>query len=146
MKKTNILTLLLINSLLLMSYASLAQTFQIEGTIRDSAAKRALPYATISLVRAKDSSLVSFARSNEEGFFTIKSVAEGKYLLSLSYVGYQQQWVAFKTGTNPVLNLNTIYLEDASKMSTVTVTARSVVTVSTKVDQLEPLLDEYSMT
>ncbi len=107
-----------------MSYASLAQTFQIEGTIRDSAAKRALPYATISLVRAKDSSLVSFARSNEEGFFTIKSVAEGKYLLSLSYVGYQQQWVAFKTGTNPVLNLNTIYLEDASKMSTVTVTAR----------------------
>jgi len=124
MKKTNILTLLLINSLLLMSYASLAQTFQIEGTIRDSATKRALPYATISLVRAKDSSLVSFARSNEEGFFTIKSVAEGKYLLSLSYVGYQQQWVAFKTGTNPVLNLNTIYLEDASKMSTVTVTAR----------------------
>jgi len=124
MKKPNILTLLLINSLLLMSYASLAQTFQIEGTIRDSAAKRALPYATISLVRAKDSSLVSFARSNEEGFFTIKSVAEGKYLLSLSYVGYQQQWVAFKTGTNPVLNLNTIYLEDASKMSTVTVTAR----------------------
>ena len=28
----------------------------------------------------------------------------------------------------------------------VTVTARNVVTVSTKVDQLEPLLDEYSMT
>ena len=102
----------------------MAQSFQIEGKIMDSAAKRALPYATVSLVRSKDSSLVSFARSNEEGFFTIKNVAAGKYLLSISYVGYQQQWFAFKTGANAVLNLNNIYLEDASKMSTVTVTAR----------------------
>lgn len=124
MKKPKLLKLLIINCLLLMSYVSMAQSFQIEGKIMDSAAKRALPYATVSLVRSKDSSLVSFARSNEEGFFTIKNVAAGKYLLSISYVGYQQQWFAFKTGANAVLNLNNIYLEDASKMSTVTVTAR----------------------
>ena len=107
-----------------MSYAGLAQNFQVQGTIIDSSAKRALPYATISLVRAKDSSLVSFARSNEEGSFVLKNIASGKYLLSISYVGYQQQWVAFKTGANPTLDLNNIYLEDASKVSTVTVTAR----------------------
>jgi hypothetical protein len=124
MKKTSILRLLILNSLLLMSYVSMAQNVQIEGTIMDSVAKRALPYATISLVRSQDSSLVSFARSNDQGFFTIKNVPAGKYLLSISYVGYQQQWYAFKTGATPVLNLNNIYLEDASKMSTVTVTAR----------------------
>ena len=124
MKKTSVLRLLILNSLLLMSYVSFAQNIQIEGTIMDSAAKRALPYATISLVRSQDSSLVSFTRSNEDGFFNIKNVPAGKYLLSISYVGYQQQWFAFKTGTTPVLNLNNIYLEDASKMSTVTVTAR----------------------
>jgi len=124
MKKSNLCKLFIISSLLLMSYVSMAQSVQIEGTIMDSIAKRALPYATVSLVRSKDSSLVSFARSNEEGFFTIKNVPAGKYLLSISYVGYQQQWFAFKTGTTPVLNLNNIYLEDASKMSTVTVTAR----------------------
>ncbi|MEY4049534.1 MAG: hypothetical protein RL262_368, partial [Bacteroidota bacterium] len=124
MKKTSILRLLVLNSLLLMSYVSIAQNIQIEGTIMDSIAKRALPYATVSLVRSKDSSLVSFARSNEEGFFTIKNVPAGKYLLSISYVGYQQQWFAFKTGATPVLNLNNIYLEDASKMTSVTVTAR----------------------
>lgn len=124
MKKTSVLRLLILNSLLLMSYVSFAQNIQIEGTIMDSAAKRALPYATISLVRSQDSSLVSFTRSNEDGFFNIKNVPAGKYLLSISYVGYQQQWFAFKTGTTPVLNLNNIYLEDASKMTTVTVTAR----------------------
>ncbi|MCX8482634.1 MAG: hypothetical protein ORN50_03575, partial [Crocinitomicaceae bacterium] len=41
-----------------------------------------------------------------------------------SYVGYQQQWVAFKTGINSTINLNKIYLQDANKISTVTVTAR----------------------
>ena len=107
-----------------MSYVGFAQNFQVQGTILDSSAKRTLPYATISLVRAKDSSLVSFARSNEEGGFVLKNIAAGKYLLSISYVGYQQQWVAFKTGANPTLNLNNIYLEDANKVSTVTVTAR----------------------
>ncbi len=110
--------------LLLVSYVSKAQNFQIEGTIMDSLSKRTLPYATVSLVRAKDSSLVSFARSNDQGFFTIKNVAAGKYLLSISYVGYQQQWLAFKTGSNAVLNVGSIYLEDASKISSVTVTAR----------------------
>ncbi len=107
-----------------MSYVGLAQNFQVQGTIIDSAAKRTLPFATISLVRAKDSSLVSFARSSDEGSFVLKNIAAGKYLLSISYVGYQQQWVAFKTGSNSILNLNNIYLEDASKVSTVTVTAR----------------------
>ena len=107
-----------------MSYIGLAQNFQVQGTIFDSSAKRTLPFATISLVHAKDSSLVSFARSNDEGSFVLKNIAAGKYLLSISYVGYQQQWVAFKTGSNSILNLNNIYLEDASKVSTVTVTAR----------------------
>ena len=124
MQKKNSLKLFVISILLLVSYVTKAQNFQIEGTIMDSLAKRTLPYATVSLVRSKDSSLVSFARSNDQGFFTIKNVAAGKYLLSISYVGYQQQWLAFKTGTNAVLNLGNIYLEDASKMSSVTVTAR----------------------
>ena len=113
-----------ITSFLFISFSSFGQVFQVQGRIMDSSAKRALPYATVSLVHAKDSSLVSFARSNEEGDFVVKNFVAGKYLLSISYVGYQQQWVAFKTGNNPILNLNKIYLEDASKLSTITVTAR----------------------
>jgi len=117
-------TLYTITAFLFIGFSSFGQVFQVQGIIMDSSAKIALPYATVSLVHAKDSSLVSFARSNEEGSFTIKNFTAGRYLLSISYVGYQQQWVAFKTGNNPSLNLNTIYLVDASKINTVTVTAR----------------------
>ena len=115
---------LLVGVAFLISATSKAQNFQVQGSILDSSAKRALPYATISLVKAKDSSLVTFTRSDDNGKFSINNIASGKFLLSISYVGYQQQWVAFKTGVNPIINLDKIYLEDANKISTVTVTAR----------------------
>ena len=54
MQKKNSLKLFIISILLLVSYVTKAQNFQIEGTIMDSLAKRTLPYATVSLVRSKD--------------------------------------------------------------------------------------------
>ena len=107
-----------------MSLLGIAQTFTIEGTVVDSVSKRNLASATISIVKAKDSSLVSFARSNEQGFFSVKSVPVGSYLISISYVGFIQQWIAFKTGKNAKIDLANIYMLDASSLSTVTVTAR----------------------
>ncbi len=107
-----------------MSLLGMAQTFTIQGTIVDSVSKRNLASATISIVKSKDSSLVSFARSNEKGDFSVKSVPAGSYLISVSYVGFLQQWIAFKTGKNAVIDLSNIYMQDASSLSTVTVTAR----------------------
>jgi uncharacterized membrane protein YgcG len=101
-----------------------AQTFTIQGTVVDSSSKRNLASATISIVKSKDSALVSFARSNDQGFFSVKSVPAGSYLISISYVGFLQQWIAFKTGKNAVIDLSKIYMQDASSLSTVTVTAR----------------------
>jgi hypothetical protein len=101
-----------------------AQVVTIEGTIADSISKRSLTSATVALANAKDSSLLSFTRANEDGFFQIKNVAPGKYLLSVSYVGYQHLWFGIKVGASEKLSLGKIYLLDASQTSTVTVTAR----------------------
>jgi hypothetical protein len=54
----------------------------------------------------------------------VKSVPVGSYLISISYVGFIQQWIAFKTGKNAKIDLSNIYMQDASSLSTVTVTAR----------------------
>ena len=124
MKKLSNIKASLLSALLLLGITVTAQTYTVEGTIMDSSMKRTLNSATISIVQAKDSSLVSFARTNEQGHFSIKNVAKGAYLLSISYVGYQPMWVAFRTGANATINLNNIYLQDASSLSTVTVTAR----------------------
>ncbi len=110
--------------LLSISYTSNAQNITIEGTVMDSTIKKPLNYATISLANAKDSSLISFTRANDAGFFQIKNVPAGKYLISISYVGYQFTWLAVKAGTTQVLSLGNIYLQNTATMSAVTVTAR----------------------
>jgi hypothetical protein len=76
------------------------------------------------LVYAKDSSLVSFSRTNESGVFNFKNVAPGNYLISVSYVGYIPKWVPVITGTEKTVEMGLIYMNDVNTMSTVTVTAR----------------------
>jgi hypothetical protein len=113
-----------INCLLLISYVGFAQNLTIQGTLKDSIAGRALNSATVSLVYAKDSSLVSFSRTNEAGVFNFKNLTSGSYLISVSYVGYIPKWVPVLTGTEKTVEMGVILMNDVNTMSTVTVTAR----------------------
>jgi hypothetical protein len=124
MNKQKLGQFIFISCLLLISYVGFAQNLTIQGSLKDSIANRALNSATVSLVYAKDSSLVSFSRTNEEGFFNFKNVAAGSYLISVSYVGYIPKWVPVITGTEKTVEMGLIYMNDVNTMSTVTVTAR----------------------
>ena len=124
MKKIKIFIGIFITVLLSNSYSAFAQNITIEGTVMDSTIKKPLNYATISLANAKDSSLISFTRANDAGFFQLKGVPSGKFLISISYVGYQHTWIAIKAGTTSTLSLGNIYLQNTATMSSVTVTAR----------------------
>jgi hypothetical protein len=115
---------ILLTSLLLSSYELFSQNITINGMVMDSVLKKPLNSATISLANAKDSSLLSFTRSEEDGYFEVKNVKAGKYLLSISYIGYEHLWLSLTVGANAKVDLGNIYLMDASKMTTVTVTAR----------------------
>ena len=123
MIKKSILAFIILGTLLC-SVAAKAQNVTIDGTIMDSILKKTLTSATVSLARAKDSSLISFTRADDDGYFQIKNVVPGKYLLSVSYVGYQHLWFGIKVGASSNLSLGKIYLADASQTTTVTVTAR----------------------
>ncbi len=124
MNKQKLGQFIFISCLLLVSYVGFAQNLTIQGSLKDSIANRALNSATVSLVYAKDSSLVSFSRTNEAGFFNFKNVAPGNYLISVSYVGYVPKWVPVLTGTEKTVEMGLIYMNDVNTMSTVTVTAR----------------------
>jgi hypothetical protein len=123
MTKKSFFAILLLAGILTGNQAK-SQNVTIDGTVVDSVLKKSLTSATVSLARSKDSSLISFTRANDDGFFQIKNVAPGKYLLSVSYVGYQHLWLGIKVGSTPKLSLGNIYLADANQTTTVTVTAR----------------------
>ena len=80
--------------------------------------------ATISLLKAKDSSLAKAALTNKGGEFEIEKIADGKYLIKVSAVGFANHFSkAFDLGeTHPSFTLETVTLAVAQKsLGTVTV-------------------------
>ena len=71
------------------SLTSLAQTNKgrIVGTVT-TANQKALESATVALLKAKDSSIVKSGMSDQTGTFEFEKIADGKYLVLVSAVGY----------------------------------------------------------
>lgn len=89
----------------------------VGGTVLDQE-KKALDFATISLLKAKDSSLVRTAVSDQAGNFLIKDLPEEEYILTVSMVGFVKSVSeAFRINeANPVKNFSQIVVAKDSKM------------------------------
>jgi len=81
MKRSLLLILLVIPSF------AFAQKFNISGVLTDTLSNP-LPSATVMLLNAKDSSLVSFGVSDIKGVFAMKNIANGRYIFKVSFVGF----------------------------------------------------------
>ncbi len=96
----------------------------IKGVVFDTASKKGLSYATISVVNAKDSTLVTFTRADSTGKFKLSSFEKGKYLLSASYVGFVPVWMPIELKDGQDLNLGNLNMTDVLNAGNVTVIAR----------------------
>lgn len=120
---------------LLISLFSFAQSVgKISGAINDEGGK-ALPSATVSLHRAKDSGLVKVAITDKSGHYDFINIKEGRYLLSVTSVGFNKKFSAlFNLSANgvevPVIALAQI----SNDMAGVVVTAKKPF-IETKVDR-----------
>ena len=83
MKKT-----LLLFCLLLFCLLSFAQHANLKGVVTDTISKQNLSNAVVSVLRAKDSILYKFTRSDEKGNFQLKNIDSGKYILLVTYPQY----------------------------------------------------------
>lgn len=69
--------------------SAFAQSFNVGGTIKDNTDKP-VPAATISLLKAIDSSWVKSELTEENGHFNLKEVAKGDYILAITALGYNE--------------------------------------------------------
>jgi hypothetical protein len=60
---------------------------QVSGMVKDQQGK-GLEKSTVSLLRAKDSSIVKLVVTGTDGRYAVSATAAGKYLVSASFVGY----------------------------------------------------------
>src|SRR4026208_2498423 len=109
---------------------------KISGIITDESQKP-VQSASVSLLRAKDSSLVKIAVTDKEGKYEFEKIIEGKFLLSVSSVGFQKKFGPSLeiTADNSTFKAETIKLAPESRsMEGVTVTAKKPF-IETKIDK-----------
>ncbi len=90
---------------------------KISGTVLDEE-KRPLDFATISLLKSLDSSLVRTAVSDLDGKFLLSDLPAGDYFLTASMIGFKKiSTKAFSINeANPVMNFSEIIVAKDSKM------------------------------
>src|SRR5690606_840276 len=62
--------------------------YAVKGGTTDEASNVKLANSSVSVLNAKDSTLVKFTRTAADGTFSIKDLREGKFILLVTYPGY----------------------------------------------------------
>ena len=95
--------------LLIGIYAS-AQHSSLRGIINDSSANQKLVNTTITLLKAKDSTLYKFTRSKEGGLFEMHDLDSGKYILMITHNRYADYFDALILEQNEKKDLGNIMM------------------------------------
>jgi iron complex outermembrane receptor protein len=108
----------------------------ISGVVKDQQGK-GLDKSTVSLLHAKDSSLIKLAVTSDNGTFHLDMSGTGKYLISVSHVGYVTQYSkVFELSGAGKVNLSEIQLvKMPTEMKEVVVTNKKPV-VEVKADKM----------
>ncbi len=116
--------LILSQLVFLITFSSLAQSnWQVSGKLIDSLHNEKPTDATISLMNAKDSSLIAFTRTDSAGKFSFKNLGNGEYRLSASHANFHTSWRNFTVNGNNV-DLGDVLMIDKSVLSAVNIVAQ----------------------
>lgn len=113
------------------------QTGSITGMVASAIQKQPLEGATISLLKAGDSSLVKIAITDHSGRYSFEKIGKGTYLLHLESVGFQDQYTrpVNITETVTVLNIPETFLSASQQeLGGVVVSARRPL-IENKIDK-----------
>ncbi|MDP9229198.1 MAG: TonB-dependent receptor, partial [Bacteroidota bacterium] len=109
---------------------------KISGLINDGNQK-AINGVTVSLLKAKDSSVLKFTATNKNGEYDFQNIAEGKYVILLTSVGYDKLYNSpFEISvSNPTITLQPLQMKEKAKgLGGVTVTSTKPF-IETKIDK-----------
>lgn len=108
----------------------------ITGLIKDADTGEPMIEAAVKLLTAKDSAFVSGVTSDLNGKFTVSNIKSGKYIISISYIGYSNYEKPITVGkTN--LNLGEIAIKESSEL----LGEVSVVAVKTPIKVMEDTVE-----
>jgi len=129
------ITLILIGNITTLFAQNTDGQAKVSGLLQDTQGKP-MDYASVSLLQAKDSSLVAGTLSTEAGAYVFAHVKPGTYLIMASAVGYNKAISQPFTVNNADVTVPLLKVIQATRdLNTVTVTASRPI-VERKVDRL----------
>ncbi|TBR20266.1 MAG: hypothetical protein EPO57_00615 [Chitinophagaceae bacterium] len=129
---------------IVVAFSAQAQTVgTIKGKLVDTVAKQKIANATVSVLLAKDSSLVSFGLSDDKGVFEIANLGFEDYTLLVSVTGYENLRKSFSiTEKNKLVDCGEISIQKNFKtLEEVTITDAAPVRV--KDDTIQFKMDAF---
>lgn len=107
--------------LLLAAFNVSAEGFRLAGTVRDTT-RQPMPFVTVALFRP-DSTIAGGATTNDLGEWQITDVAQGRYTLSVTFVGYNPEQRELNITKN-LADLDFTLKEEAQQICEVVVEAK----------------------
>lgn len=90
---------------------------RISATVLDSATKKPIDYATITLFRSGGKVPLNGGLTDEKGVFKLDNISTGNYKISVTFIGYTTKIIdpVKTTPEKPDANLGTIYIAAAGR-------------------------------
>jgi uncharacterized membrane protein YgcG len=89
----------------------------IQGKLYDTLYKETLADATVTVLHATDSTVVSYTLANPKGEFLIKNLDAGTYRLMITYQGYNPKYKKFTISSDTsTVQFGTIYMDKKNSM------------------------------
>lgn len=117
----------------------------IKGTVNDTLNKQPLFRTVVSIIRAKDSMLVRFARTDLKGHFELKNLPPGKYILLSSLSNYADYTDTMTVSYNSIVDVGIIPLMTKAHLLQEVVVKQTVSAIKLKGDTTEYKADSFKV-
>jgi Outer membrane protein beta-barrel family/CarboxypepD_reg-like domain len=122
-----------------------AQNSSLKGSVTDTLNKQFLQKATISLLRAKDSVLIKFTRTDSKGNFELTNLPAGKAILIISYPTYADYIDEIELPENKALVKNNIPVITKAKLLEEVIVKQKFAAIRIKGDTTEYNADSFKV-
>lgn len=129
--------------LLCFAFTANAQETLIKGTVADTLNKQVLHNAVVSLLRPKDSVLIKYVRTDQQGKFQLNGVPSGQLLILVSYPNYADYLDQLQIEGNSIKDLGNIPLMTKAKLLEEVIVKQKISAIRMRGDTTEYRADSF---
>jgi len=122
-----------------------AQSAIIKGNVSDTASKKIVSHAVVSLIRKADSVLISFTRTWDNGDFRLNNLKDGNYLLLITSHSFADYTDNINLKDSSTIDLGKISLTKRSELLKEVIVKQQLGAMRVKKDTIEFVADSFKL-